>query len=235
MGIRQRRCRWLNAELKRRLAVQKAANSDRKHIVLYSAHSNLQTGLLIQLISEELDVDCSLEKSIDIEQCQADLLLLDCFGHTQEELQALVHTGQNRACTMIIALLNAEYHSPHEDLLEWPCVAGIFYSDTNQDQLVRGLKGLLAGEYWVPRTILHRFLDKNRRTPDLPPPDIKLTKRERQILTLIRDSATNLDISAALGVSEHTVKSHLYNIYRKIDVRNRLEASNWARTRDLAS
>jgi DNA-binding NarL/FixJ family response regulator len=206
-----------------------------KSITLYSAHSNLQTGLLAHLIAEDLGIECNLAKSIDIEQCDATLLLLDCYGHTVEELQALVHKAQNRKEPIIIALLNAEYHSAHEDLLEWPCVAGIFYSDTTQDQLVRGLKGLLAGEYWVPRNILHRFLDKNRRTPELAQPDIKLTKREKQILAMIRDSATNMDISEALGVSEHTVKSHLYNIYRKIEVRNRLEASNWARTRDLAS
>lgn len=209
--------------------------SGSQSITLYSAQNNLQTGLLAKLIAEELGVECRLEKAIDIANCRADLLLMDCHGHTMDELQRLVHDAQSRAKPLTIALINAEYHSAHEDLLEWPCVAGIFYSDTNQEQLVRGLKGLLAGEYWVPRTILHRFLDKNRRTPELTPPDIKLTKRERQILTLIRDSATNMDISAALGVSEHTVKSHLYNIYRKIEVRNRLEASNWARTKDLAS
>ena len=60
-------------------------------------------------------------------------------------------------------------------------------------------------------------------------PDVKLTRRERQILKLIKDGATNADISTALKVSEHTVKSHLYNVYKKIGVRNRLEASNWVR------
>lgn len=204
-------------------------------VTLYSAQSNLQTGLLVQLISEELGVRCDLEKSIDIENCTASLLLMDCYGHTLDELRALADRAQNREKPLTVALLNAEYQSAHEDLLEWPCVAGVFYGDTNQEQLLRGLKGLLAGEYWVPRNILHRFLDKNRRPPTLKRPDVKLTKRERQILTLIRDSATNLDISAALGVSEHTVKSHLYNIYRKINVRNRLEASNWARKMDLTT
>jgi DNA-binding NarL/FixJ family response regulator len=204
-------------------------------ITLYSAQSNLQTGLLAQLISEELGVECKLEKSIDIANCDASLLLMDCYGQTLEELRSLAERAQNRDKPLTIALLNAEYHSAHEDLLEWPCVAGVFYGDTNQEQLLRGLKGLLAGEYWVPRNILHRFLDKNRRPPTLKQPDVKLTKRERQILILIRDSATNMDISAALDVSEHTVKSHLYNIYRKINVRNRLEASNWARTRDLTA
>jgi len=59
-----------------------------------------------------------------------------------------------------------------------------------------------------------------------------LTKRERQILKLIKDGATNLDIAESLEVSEHTIKSHLYNVYKKIGVRNRLEASNWVRDMD---
>lgn len=84
----------------------------------------------------------------------------------------------------------------------------------------------------MPRRLLHLFLEKNRRTPSANAVrrlDTKLTKREREILKLIKHGATNLDISNALAVSEHTIKSHLYNMYKKIGVRNRLEASNWVR------
>lgn len=202
-------------------------------ITLHSAHSSLQTTLLAQLIAEELDIECRIEKSLDFSQCNTSLLLIDCYGHTIEELQALARTAQACERPLTVALLNAEHDGSHEDLLEWPCVAGLFYADTNQEQLLRGLKGLLAGDYWMPRNVLHRFLDKSRRPPVLKRPSVKLTKRERQILALIRDGATNQDIADALKVSEHTVKSHLYNVYRKIGVRNRLEASNWAHNTDL--
>jgi DNA-binding NarL/FixJ family response regulator len=55
-----------------------------------------------------------------------------------------------------------------------------------------------------------------------------LTKREIEILQLTADGLSNSQMAKLLWVTEQTVKFHLSNIYRKIDVRNRTEASRWA-------
>lgn len=205
----------------------------KKIIALYSPNSSLQTGLLGKLIAEELGVKCLVVKQISAVPADITLLLIDCNGQETEELRKIAHNFHEHFGNATAALLNAEYDSSQENLLEWPCIMGLFYVDSDQEQLVRGLKSLLEGDYWVPRRLLHHFLDKNRKAPSkLKRPNVKLTKRERQILKLIKDGATNADISAALEVSEHTVKSHLYNVYKKIGVRNRLEASNWVRDLD---
>ena len=60
-------------------------------------------------------------------------------------------------------------------------------------------------------------------------PACGLTQRELEIIGLLGTGATNAEIAEKLFVSEHTVKSHLYNIFRKIKVHNRLQAMNWAR------
>ncbi len=202
-----------------------------KRIALFSGNSSLQTGLLAKLIGEELDLECAVFRDFNEIPNDVALLLIDCNG---QELEVLIDTAKdvhNHVSGASAALLNAEYESEHENLLDWPCISGLFYVDSDQEQLIRGLKCLLDGDYWVPRRLLHHFLDKNRKTPAVThSPDVKLTKRERQILKLINDGATNADIAAALDVSEHTVKSHLYNVYKKIGVRNRLEASNWVRS-----
>lgn len=52
-----------------------------------------------------------------------------------------------------------------------------------------------------------------------------LTDREQQILTLIADGDTNLTISSKLEISVHTVRSHLENIFRKLNVSSRAEAT----------
>jgi len=199
-------------------------------IALYSGNSSLQTGLLAKLIGEELGLDCTVYRDFQSIPNDISLLLIDCNG---QEAAVLVETAKEvhaHASEANAALLNAEYESEHENLLDWPCISGLFYIDSEQEQLIRGLKCLLDGDYWVPRRLLHHFLDKNRKTPSSAVhTDVKLTKRERQILKLINDGATNADISSELNVSEHTVKSHLYNVYKKIGVRNRLEASNWVR------
>jgi DNA-binding CsgD family transcriptional regulator len=53
-----------------------------------------------------------------------------------------------------------------------------------------------------------------------------VTKREREIIELVCTGRTNREIEACLYVSEKTVKSHLYNAYRKLGIRNRVELVN---------
>jgi len=60
-----------------------------------------------------------------------------------------------------------------------------------------------------------------------------LTRRELQILTLVAEGYTNAQLAGMLWVTEQTVKFHLSNIYRKLDVANRTEASRWAQRNGL--
>jgi len=60
-----------------------------------------------------------------------------------------------------------------------------------------------------------------------------LTKRELEILRLAAEGHSNAQLSQMLWVTEQTVKFHLSNIYRKLNVSNRTEASNWAHRHGL--
>jgi DNA-binding NarL/FixJ family response regulator len=60
-----------------------------------------------------------------------------------------------------------------------------------------------------------------------------LTKREREILRLVAEGHSNSQLARMLWVTEQTVKFHLSNIYRKLDVANRTEASRWAQIHGL--
>lgn len=62
-----------------------------------------------------------------------------------------------------------------------------------------------------------------------------LTKREREILSLVAEGHSNAQLAKMLWVTEQTVKFHLSNIYRKLDVSNRTEASRWAQLHGLLS
>lgn len=77
--------------------------------------------------------------------------------------------------------------------------------------------------------------------PQLPPaPDPQaesaareLTRRELEILRLVAEGYSNSQLAKMLWVTEQTVKFHLSNIYRKLDVANRTEASRWAQVHGL--
>ena len=62
-----------------------------------------------------------------------------------------------------------------------------------------------------------------------------LTRRELEILQLVAEGFSNSQLAKMLWVTEQTVKFHLSNIYRKLDVANRTEASRWAQLNGLLS
>lgn len=158
------------------------------------------------------------------------MVLVDCCESELGDLNNLVRSLNGSAQHLPVSLINVDPKSDQENLLDWPCVSGLFYNDTDEEQLKRGLTCLLGGDYWVPRRLLHHFFDKNRQAPSaLPRPKITLTNREKEILEKLKDGAGNAEIAYALEVSERTVKSHLYNAFKKIGARNRREARTWAK------
>jgi DNA-binding NarL/FixJ family response regulator len=60
-----------------------------------------------------------------------------------------------------------------------------------------------------------------------------LTRRELEILRLVSEGHSNAELARQLWVTEQTIKFHLSNIYRKLDVSNRTEASRWAQLNGL--
>lgn len=60
-----------------------------------------------------------------------------------------------------------------------------------------------------------------------------LTPREREVLTLMAQGMSNGEIASALFISEHTVKNHVSNIYRKLGDNDRTRVALLARERDL--
>lgn len=56
----------------------------------------------------------------------------------------------------------------------------------------------------------------------------QLTEREKEVLRLVAQGATNRSISAQLEIAEATVENHLHHIYAKLNITNRAQATAWA-------
>lgn len=68
---------------------------------------------------------------------------------------------------------------------------------------------------------------------EIPHEAVELTSRELQILQLVSEGRSNLEVAQMLWVTEQTIKFHLSNVYRKLRVSNRTEASRWAQFQGL--
>ncbi len=207
-----------------------------QHIALVTNSSSFHITLLAKFLEAQLSAKCQRVKAGDRIPAGTQLVLVDCFQTSLETLNDALRDLSTLSKRTAIALLNVEHEDEHEHLIDWPCVSGLFYLDTAEDQLIRGIRQLIDGDYWVPRRLLHQFFNKHRQAANKnnvsPTSSIQLTNREKEILRMIKDGMSNSAVSESLSLSEHTVKSHLYNIYKKIGVRNRMEASNWARDQE---
>ncbi|MBY8027168.1 LuxR C-terminal-related transcriptional regulator [Vibrio fluvialis] len=117
-----------------------------------------------------------------------------------------------------------------DDLLSFGNLKGLFYQSSEPEQIARGLAEIINGQNWLPRHVssqlLHyyRHIFQNHHTKTT----IELTTRELQILRSLKTGASNMQMAESLFISEFTVKSHLYQIFKKLSVKNRTQAIAWA-------
>jgi NarL family two-component system response regulator LiaR len=115
---------------------------------------------------------------------------------------------------------------------------GYLSKDMELGSLPRTLRGSLAGEAAISRTLAMRLVQHYRSAPaggaGLRPVRSDLTDREWEVLDLLSSGSSNDDIARALVLSIETVRTHVKNLYRKLDVRSRAEAVEAAtRLREL--
>ncbi|MEZ9258056.1 response regulator transcription factor [Vibrio splendidus] len=104
-------------------------------------------------------------------------------------------------------------------------IKGMIYQDAPIEHLTRCLKTVCDDDLWLPRKLMSHILS-NACSYTFKSQVIlsNLTKREAQIFKRVVRGDSNLEISSELFISESTVKTHVYNIYKKINVTNRKEA-----------
>ena len=116
--------------------------------------------------------------------------------------------------------------------------AGYLSKDMELASLPRALRGSLDGEAAISRRLAMQLVQHYRAAPTggmgLRPVRSNLTDREWEVLDLLSGGASTDDIARLLVLSTETVRSHLKNLYRKLDVRSRDEAVEAAvRMREL--
>jgi DNA-binding NarL/FixJ family response regulator len=112
---------------------------------------------------------------------------------------------------------------------------GIFGSaDLRFELLCKCIRCVHQGQIWAKNELLAHLVSslshpKSTNVIDRHGKPL-LTTREQQVLHLLSDGLSNSELAAVLKLSEHTIKNHLFRIYDKLGVSNRMEAVLYALT-----
>lgn len=105
---------------------------------------------------------------------------------------------------------------------------GYLEETATPEQVVMCIDVVASGSIWAPRKVLSSFVDRVLNPIDnrpVPRHNLSFTKREEEILELLRAARSNREIAATLGIEERTVKSHIAKLMRKAGAENRIELS----------
>ncbi|MGB2247285.1 MAG: LuxR C-terminal-related transcriptional regulator [Alcanivorax sediminis] len=195
----------------------------------------LQNALLTEfLVKEEVTanpIPTVLDITVEtLRTNDQNLFLVDYHSVDVNEVIAhLLEADQEVENDVLIAVFNVDDEESLSKLAGLPMVNGGFQFDCPQALLSKGIKAIFDGELWFPRSVLQTYLMKSRTfNKTFSRSEVNLTDREVEVLKVMATGAKNSEIASSLNLSPHTIKTHIYNIFKKINASNRLQAVNWA-------
>jgi DNA-binding NarL/FixJ family response regulator len=164
------------------------------------------------------------------ERHEADLLIT-AVEHASGELSGLILIERARAAVPELRLIVLSMH-PDPETIDAAFAAGAsayVLKTASPEDLASAVRQTFSHSVYLP--------GRPREAAPLAPPPVEdepaLTRRELEILRLVAEGHSNAELARMLWVTEQTVKFHLSNVYRKLDVANRTEASRWAQVHGL--
>jgi DNA-binding NarL/FixJ family response regulator len=207
-------------------------------IVVADDHPLLLDGVEALLATESgIDVVARCADGAEALQAVADhapdVLVLDLHMPTLDGLDVLTQLGDDAPDVVLLA---AELTGPEALEAVRRGVRGIVLKAEAPRRLIECLRTVETGERWIDPstfdTLLDTALEREARTEAIRG---RLTDRELDVVALVAEGLSNKRIADRLGIGVGTVKTHLYNIFQKLDVANRTELTVLAREHGLVS
>jgi two-component system, NarL family, response regulator DevR len=162
-----------------------------------------------------------------IEERRPDLFLLE-LDLPEDSLDGigLIREAKERDADLRVIVLSL-YDNPHEVEAAFAAGAGAYVlKSVLPEDLATAVRQAFEPSIYLPGSKpAARGADRSKL----------LTERELEIVRLVGEGHSNRELARMLWVTEQTVKFHLTNIYRKLGVSNRTEASRWAQAQGLLS
>jgi DNA-binding NarL/FixJ family response regulator len=196
-----------------------------KHPLWLDAMRNLVAGMGVAVVGAATDRDGAVAM---VEGARPDVFIAGIDPLKPSDLACIRRANEVHSAVRSIVVAD----STDEEAIHAAFAAGasVYCSKTAEQQdLASAIRQTFS------RSIYIASADSPRLAAEATPtePAHNLTRRELEILRLVAEGSSNSQLAQMLWVTEQTVKFHLSNIYRKLDVTNRTEASRWAQLHGL--
>ncbi|WP_425446551.1 response regulator [Dethiothermospora halolimnae] len=210
-------------------------DSEKIKVLIVDDHSLMRQGLK-QLLELEDDIDvvcqsCDGEDAIKkTNEYRPDVILLDINMPKLNGIETLRRLKDIGVSSKVIMLT---IHDDREYLCETVNIGadGYVLKDADSDTLVQAIRDVVKGKSYIQPSIASLLVSKLNSDEEKTDGEKKvdlLTKREYEVLTLIAEGLNNREIAGKLYISEKTVKNHVSNIFKKIEVSDRIQAAIFA-------
>lgn len=202
-------------------------------VLLVDDHPMMRRGMQ-QLLDMQHDIEVIAEAGSGeaalglLDELEFDLIMLDLNmkGMSGVETLARMRAEDVSACILILTVSD-----DHSDVIAAIRAGadGYVLKDAEPEQLIKAIRDAVSGQLVVsPQLTQALALALRDEQPDIANSIEKLTQREREILQLIARGYANKSIASSLTIAEGTVKVHVKNLLKKLQLRSRLEAAVWA-------
>jgi DNA-binding NarL/FixJ family response regulator len=194
-------------------------------ILVVDEHGVYRSGLR-HLIESKVELSRVIGASaFEFDESQyLDLVLIDAECLTQRALIALgvVHERHPRTRCAVMSSSNTR-----ADVLNYLSAGfhGFVYKMQADDELLTAIHDLLSGRIYVPRWLADGNDNRLEISASVRPKMLKLTPRQKEILTLVAQGMSNKEIARHLRIAEGTAKIHTAALLRALGARNRTEAA----------
>jgi two-component system response regulator DegU len=202
----------------------------KRRLVLVDDHTLFRDGLrTILQMEDDLEVIADVESAEDIVelvwQLKPDLLLLDIRMPTGNGLEAVPAVVRISPDTRVLVLTACDEQEEHVRALMLGA-KGVVLKDSARHTLIEAIRTVCRGGFWIDprmrRTVADEVAQSGTSGGATRRGHTGLTDRELEIVRLVASGQKNKEVSAALTISERTVKTHLQNNFQKLGVRDRV-------------
>ena len=169
----------------------------------------------------------SLADDIEAHEPQVVLVALDARDATPPSIASRIALSPDAVprTPALVLLADAPTVSWTADALR-AGARSVLPRDATPDEIIAALEAAAVGLVTLPAELAIDFVSAARGAASRPasPPTQPLTRREIEVLGMLAEGLANKNIAARLGISEHTVKTHVASILTKLDAFSRAEA-----------